>query len=152
MGVVFGALLCMLGAIWARPTWGVCWDWDPRLTTTAVLVLAFMGNLALRRFVDDPVKRAVWSAVAAIIADVDVPIMWFSVKWWNTLHQMQSTPGDGVVARSTAAAHQRLRRAVPDGRAHRAALAPGRAAPRGEVAPPAAAAAAPARVLATGGA
>ena len=68
------------------------WDWDPRLTTTAVLVFAFGGILALRAFVDDPVKRAVWSAVACIVAYVDVPIVYFSVKWWNSLHQMQSTP------------------------------------------------------------
>jgi heme exporter protein C len=92
VGVVFASLLCMQGAIWAKPTWGVWWDWDPRLTTTAVLVLAFAGIIALRSFVDDPARRAVWSAVAAIVAYVDVPIVYFSVKWWNSLHQMQSTP------------------------------------------------------------
>jgi len=92
VGVVFSVMLCMQGSIWAKPTWGVWWDWDPRLTTTAVLVFAFAGILALRRFVDDPVKRAVWSSVAAIIAYVDVPIVYFSVKWWNSLHQAQSTP------------------------------------------------------------
>ena len=80
------------GSIWAKPTWGVWWDWDPRLTTTAVLLFAFVGILALRSFVDDPVKRATWSAVATIIAYVDVPIVYFSVRWWNSLHQMQSTP------------------------------------------------------------
>ncbi|MFI5184143.1 MAG: cytochrome c biogenesis protein CcsA [Vicinamibacteria bacterium] len=92
VGVVLSTLLCMQGAIWAKPTWGVWWDWDPRLTTTAVLVFAFAGILALRRFVDDPVKRAVWSAVATIVAYVDVPIVYFSVRWWNSLHQLQSTP------------------------------------------------------------
>jgi heme exporter protein C len=92
VGVVLCTLLCMQGAIWAKPTWGVWWDWDPRLTTTAVLVFAFGGILALRQFVDDPVKRATWSAVAAIIAFADVPIVYFSVRWWNSLHQVQSTP------------------------------------------------------------
>jgi heme exporter protein C len=92
VGVVFGFLLCCQGAIWAKPTWGVWWDWDPRLTTTAVLVFAFLGILALRNFVEDPVKRAIWSSVATIIAYVDVPIVYFSVKWWNSLHQQQSTP------------------------------------------------------------
>jgi heme exporter protein C len=92
MGVVLSLLLCIQGAIWAKPTWGVWWDWDPRLTTTAVMMFAFGGILALRAFVDDPVKRAVWSAVACIVAYVDVPIVYFSVKWWNSLHQMQSTP------------------------------------------------------------
>jgi heme exporter protein C len=92
VGVVLSSLLCIQGAIWAKPTWGVWWDWDPRLTTTAVLVLAFSGIIALRSFVDDPQRRAVWSAVAAIVAYVDVPIVYFSVKWWNSLHQMQSSP------------------------------------------------------------
>jgi heme exporter protein C len=92
VGVVLAILLCIQGAIWAKPTWGVWWDWDPRLTTTAVLVLAFSGIIALRSFVDDPARRAVWSAVAAIVAYVDVPIVYFSVKWWNSLHQMQSSP------------------------------------------------------------
>jgi heme exporter protein C len=92
VGVVLAFLLCCQGAIWAKPTWGVWWDWDPRLTTTAVLLFAFLGILALRKFVDDPHRRATWSAVATIIAYVDVPIVYFSVKWWNSLHQQQSNP------------------------------------------------------------
>ena len=92
VGVALSLLLCIQGSIWAKPTWGVWWDWDPRLTTMAILVFAFGGILALREFVDDPVKRAVWSSVAAIVASIDVPIVYFSVKWWNSLHQVQSTP------------------------------------------------------------
>jgi heme exporter protein C len=92
VGVLLAFLLCCQGAIWAKPTWGVWWDWDPRLTTTAVLLFAFLGILALRKFVDDPVRRGVWSSVATIIAYVDVPIVYFSVKWWNSLHQQQSSP------------------------------------------------------------
>jgi heme exporter protein C len=92
IGVLFTGLFIVAGSIWAKPTWGVWWDWDPRLTTTAVMVFAFGGILALRAFVDDPMKRAVWSAVACIVAFVDVPIVYFSVKWWNSLHQAQSTP------------------------------------------------------------
>ena len=92
VSTLFGFLLCCQGAIWAKPTWGVWWDWDPRLTTTAVLLLATLGILALRSFVEDPVKRAIWSSVATIIASVDLPIVYFSVKWWNSLHQEQSTP------------------------------------------------------------
>jgi heme exporter protein C len=83
-------LLSVQGAIWAKPTWGVWWDWDPRLTTVAVLLAAFLGIAALRHFVDDPVKRATWSAVATIVGYIDVPIVYFSVKWWNSLHQQQS--------------------------------------------------------------
>lgn len=92
MGVVLSGLLCIQGSTWAKPTWGVWWDWDPRLTTTAVMFFAFAGILALRRFVDDPVKRATWSAAATIVAYVDVPIVYFSVRWWNSLHQLQSSP------------------------------------------------------------
>ncbi|MBW3563364.1 MAG: cytochrome c biogenesis protein CcsA [Acidobacteria bacterium] len=92
IGIVLSALLCIQGSIWAKPTWGVWWDWDPRLTTMAVLLFAFIGILTLRRFVEDPMQRATWSAVATIIAYVDVPIVYFSVKWWNSLHQVQSTP------------------------------------------------------------
>jgi len=92
VGVILAFLLCMQGSIWAKPTWGVWWDWDPRLTTMAVLLVAFIGIMALRHFVEEPVKRATWSAVATIIAYVDVPIVYFSVKWWNSLHQLQSTP------------------------------------------------------------
>ena len=92
VGTLLGFLLCCQGSIWAKPTWGVWWDWDPRLTSVAVLLFAFLGILALRRFVDDPGRRAIWSAVATIIAAVDLPIVYFSVKWWNSLHQQQSSP------------------------------------------------------------
>jgi heme exporter protein C len=85
-------LLCCQGSIWAKPTWGVWWDWDPRLTSTAVLLFAMLGIVALRKFVEDPIKRAIWSSVAVIIASIDLPIIYFSVKWWNSLHQLQSTP------------------------------------------------------------
>jgi len=91
LSVLFCLMLCIQGAIWAKPTWGVWWDWDPRLTTTAVLLMAFTGIVALRHFIDDPAKRAMWSSVATIIAYVDVPIVYFSVRWWNSLHQQQST-------------------------------------------------------------
>lgn len=90
---VLGFLTCIQGSIWAKPTWGVWWDWDPRLTTMAVLVFALAGLMALRGFVDDPVKRAVWSAVAMIVVAADIPLTYMSVKWWNSLHQVQSSPG-----------------------------------------------------------
>ena len=92
IGVVLSILLCVQGAIWAKPTWGVWWDWDPRLTTTAVMVFAFGAILALRSSVTDPARRAVWTAVSCIVAFVDVPVVYLSVKWWNSLHQAQSSP------------------------------------------------------------
>jgi heme exporter protein C len=91
VSVLFCFLLCVQGSIWAKPTWGVWWDWDPRLTTTAVLLMAFVGIVALRHFLADAAQRATWSAVATIIAYVDVPIVYFSVKWWNSLHQQPSS-------------------------------------------------------------
>ena len=95
MSVVLCFLLSVQGAIWAKPTWGVWWDWDPRLTTVAILLMAFLGVVALRRFVDDPARRATWSAVATVVGFIDVPIVYFSVKWWNSLHQQQSS-ADGI--------------------------------------------------------
>jgi heme exporter protein C len=92
MSVVLCFLLSVQGAIWAKPTWGVWWDWDPRLTTVAILLFAFLGVMALRNFVAEPVKRATWSSVATVIGYIDVPIVYFSVKWWNSLHQQQSSP------------------------------------------------------------
>jgi len=92
VGTLLAFLLCCQGSTWAKPTWGVWWDWDPRLTSTAVLLFAFLGIAALRSFVADPIKRAIWSSVATIVASVDLPIVYYSVKWWNSLHQQQSTP------------------------------------------------------------
>ena len=92
VGVVIGANGVLLGAIWGRPTWGVWWTWDPRLTTAAIMLVAYAGYLALRKFVEDPERRAVWSAVVGIVAFVDLPILWFSVKWWRSIHQVQSSP------------------------------------------------------------
>ena len=91
-GVVYTIMLLIQGSIWGKPTWGTYWDWDPRLTSSAVMLVAFSAILGLRTFVDDPNRRAVWTAIATIIAFVDVPIVYFSIKWWRTLHQSFSTP------------------------------------------------------------
>jgi heme exporter protein C len=92
VGLMFGGFGLVLGSIWGRPTWGVYWDWDPRLTTMAIMLVTYTAYLALRRFVEDPERRAVWSSVVGIISFVNLPIVWFSVKWWRSLHQVQSTP------------------------------------------------------------
>ena len=91
-GVVLSALLTIQGSIWARPTWGVWWNWDPRLTTTAILVFAFAGILALRTSLKEPRRRAMVTSVATIVAAADVPLVYFSVRFWNSLHQIQSSP------------------------------------------------------------
>ena len=92
VGLVLNALLLIQGSIWARAAWGVWWDWDVRLTTSLVMLLLFAGVLTLRAFADDPAQRATWTAIATIIAYVDVPLVYFSVRWWRSLHQVQSTP------------------------------------------------------------
>ncbi len=92
IGVLYTALLCVQGALWGKPTWGVYWAWDPRLTTVAVMLLSFTGILSLRHFLDDPLRRATWSAAATILASANVPVVYYSVRWWNSLHQLQSTP------------------------------------------------------------
>ena len=87
VSVVFIILTLITGSIWGRPTWGVWWAWDARLTSTAILGVLALGYLALRRANDDPTLRAKRSAVFAILAAINVPIIHFSVQWWKTLHQ-----------------------------------------------------------------
>lgn len=91
-GAVLTALTLMLGSIWGRPTWGVWWTWDARLTSTAVLLMIFVSYLALRAFTEDPERRARWSAAVGIFGALNVPIVYMSVRWWRTLHQVQSSP------------------------------------------------------------
>ena len=87
VSVVFIILTLITGSIWGRPTWGVWWAWDARLTSTAILGVLAVGYLALRRANDDPTLRARRSAVFAILSAINVPIIHFSVLWWKTLHQ-----------------------------------------------------------------
>jgi heme exporter protein C len=87
VGVVFNACTLISGSIWGKPTWGVWWAWDARLTSTAVLLVLFLGYLALRRVPAEPEVRAKRSAFVALFAAVDIPIVHFSVLWWRTLHQ-----------------------------------------------------------------
>jgi len=92
VGVVLTGLTLALGSIWGKPTWGVWWTWDPRLTSTAVLFVIFVGYLALRSFVDEPGQRARWAAAVGILGFLNVPIVYMSVRWWRTLHQPGSSP------------------------------------------------------------
>ncbi len=87
VGTVFTALTLVTGSIWGRPTWGVWWAWDARLTSTALLLVLQLGYLAIRRVPGDPDSRARRSSICALVAAVDVPIVHFSVQWWHTLHQ-----------------------------------------------------------------
>jgi heme exporter protein C len=90
IGVVMIALTLAVGSIWGRSTWGVWWTWDARLTTTALLLALFLGYLALRRVPAPAEVRSKRSAVAALIAAADIPIVHMSVEWWRTLHQSRT--------------------------------------------------------------
>jgi heme exporter protein C len=87
VGVIFTGLMLAMGSLWGRPIWGVWWAWDARLTTTAVLFFLYLGYLALRRTADTADQRGKRCAIAALIAFLDVPLVHFSVTWWQTLHQ-----------------------------------------------------------------
>jgi len=87
IGVIFTALTLVTGMVWGRPIWGVYWTWDARLTSTALLLLLFLGYLAIRRVPAEPDVRNRRAAFAGLIAVVDVPIVHYSVNWWNSLHQ-----------------------------------------------------------------
>ena len=87
IGVLFTGLALVTGMLWGRPTWGVYWTWDARLTSTALLFLLFLGYLAIRRLPAPPEVRAKRAAIAGLIAFVDVPIVHLSVDWWRSLHQ-----------------------------------------------------------------
>jgi heme exporter protein C len=86
-----GALMAFLalwtGAVWGKPTWGTWWVWDARLTSTLILLFLYIGYMSLRAAIEDERRADRASAVLAIVGVVNVPIIYFSVKWWNTLHQ-----------------------------------------------------------------
>ncbi|MPZ89423.1 MAG: cytochrome C biogenesis protein [Nitriliruptorales bacterium] len=87
LGVGLTALAIALGSIWGKPVWGVWWTWDPRLVTTVVLLLVYVGYLAVRGLSRDPHANARRAAVVGIAGFVNVPVVHFSVVWWRTLHQ-----------------------------------------------------------------
>lgn len=90
IGVVFTGLAILAGMIWARPVWGQFWTWEPRLVTTALLFFVYLGYLALRRAVIDPIQRARRAAIMGIVAFIQIPIVYQSVNWWRSLHQTSS--------------------------------------------------------------
>jgi heme exporter protein C len=90
IGVLFTALTIVEGSIWGRPTWGVWWTWDARLTLTAVLLMIFAGYLMLRSLIEDEERGAVAGAILGIIGFLDIPLIHMSVYWWRTLHQPPS--------------------------------------------------------------
>lgn len=86
VGIIFCSLVLITGPIWAKPVWGIWWTWDARLTLTLVLWLIYVGYLMLRHYLTEPEKRATFSAVVGIIGFLDVPLVYFSIRWWRTQH------------------------------------------------------------------
>lgn len=86
-GAMFTFVALWTGALWGKPTWGTYWIWDARLTSELILLFLYIGYIALRSAIDDPRRAARASALLAIVGVINVPIIYFSVRWWNTLHQ-----------------------------------------------------------------
>lgn len=89
-GAAFTALALITGALWGQPMWGTWWVWDARLTSVLVLFLFYLGYMALRASIDDEAKAARAAAVLGLVGLINLPIVKFSVDWWNTLHQPAS--------------------------------------------------------------
>ncbi|MFO1013163.1 MAG: heme ABC transporter permease [Caulobacteraceae bacterium] len=87
LGAVFTALALITGSLWGKPMWGTFWVWDARLTSVLVLFLLFVGYIALRASIDDEAKAGRAGAILALVGSINLPIIHFSVEWWNSLHQ-----------------------------------------------------------------
>jgi heme exporter protein C len=86
-GAMFAFLSLWTGALWGKPTWGTYWVWDARLTSELILFFLYLGLMALQAAIDDPRRADRAGAVLALVGAVNIPIIYFSVQWWNTLHQ-----------------------------------------------------------------
>ena len=99
VGVIFVTLALITGIIWARPVWNTWWTWEPRLTTTLILWLIYVAYLMVRSYAPTQSKGAIYAAVVGIIGFVDVPIVYYSVVWWRSIHP---SPVVGPFAQSDA--------------------------------------------------
>ena len=98
IGAAFTFICLVTGALWGRPTWGTYWVWDARLTSVLVLFLLYLGMLALYWAAEDPNRGARAAAILALVGAVNIPIIKFSVEWWNTLHRPASIMRAGGAA------------------------------------------------------
>jgi heme exporter protein C len=87
IGASFTLLALVTGSLWGKPMWGTWWAWDARLTSELILFFLYIGIMALEASIDDPKRAARACAILALVGVVNIPIIYFSVKWWNTLHQ-----------------------------------------------------------------
>jgi len=90
LGASFTFLALVTGSLWGRPMWGTYWEWDARMTSVLVLFLLYLGIIALWRAVEDPARAARAAAILTLVGAINIPIIKFSVDWWNTLHQPAS--------------------------------------------------------------
>jgi heme exporter protein C len=90
LGAAFTAMALVTGSLWGRPMWGTWWVWDARLTSVMVMFLLFVGYIALRASIDDEQRAGRAAAILALLGTVNLPIVHFSVEWWNSLHQGES--------------------------------------------------------------
>jgi len=90
IGAAFTFLALVTGSLWGRPMWGTYWEWDARLTSVLILFLMYLGLIALWRAVEDPSRAARAAAILTLVGALNLPIIKFSVDWWNTLHQPAS--------------------------------------------------------------
>ena len=99
VGLAFTTVVLVTGPIWAHPVWGIWWTWDARLTSTFVLWLLYVSYLLLRTLVEEPDRRALFSALFGIFAFIDVPLVFGSIRWWRTQHPqpiVMGEPGSGL--------------------------------------------------------
>jgi len=94
LGLVYSFINIVSGAIWARPTWNTWWTWDPRIVTATVMELTYFAYLLLRQSVEDPERRARFGAIYAVLGSVSVPLTYFSIRVWRTLHPVVIGSGD----------------------------------------------------------
>ena len=94
VGLTFITAAVVTGSLWARPVWGTYWTWEPRLTISAVQLLVYVAYVMLRSAADNPAQTARFSAVYGIVAFVTVPLSWFAIRWWRTIHPDVLTGGD----------------------------------------------------------
>lgn len=95
LGLVFTLAATASGSVWAKPAWNVWWTWDPRLTTYTIMFLLFVAYFMLRSAMEDPARRARFSAVYGIFAFLSVPITFMSIRWWRTIHPVLIDPNEG---------------------------------------------------------
>ena len=96
MGVLFTSISILSGALWAKPVWGVWWTWDARLTLQFLLALVFLSYLMLRAYLPEREKKAALGGVFGVLAMIDVPFNYLSIRWWRTQHPQPVILGGGL--------------------------------------------------------